>query len=271
MIHKVAEDQWDNTVALNDEVNPRYRGVAQRATIGRPSGRQSPRVEARNRLSFAIADRRDEIYEAFRLVYSVYLNSQLIEPNPHEIRVTPYHAQPSADVFIAVDHEEVVGTMSLIGDSHQGLPMEDVYPEEVGWLRGTGTRLAEVCSLAQKYPRRPTLMRLINLMSQRARHRGIDELLIAVHPRHVRFYRDFLSFETFGPERTYAAVCDHPAVAMRLNLTHLHESDPRAYQRMFGEPFAGWQLASVPRSSEIQDQLSWLAAETYASQKYQVV
>ncbi len=276
MIAKVLLDKRDQSVVLTEnEAPPRRNANLGPETSGVRREPIPPRpVEQQAQTKHKIAETREEIHEAFRLVYSNYLNKGLIEANPLKIRITPYHALECADVFISVaaDSGKVIGTMSLIGDNGLGLPMEEVYPKEVRRLRNTGVRIAEVCSLAEKFVGKSfrDLMRLINLMSQRARYRGIDELLIAVHPRHAKFYSDFLSFEPFGPERVYAAVCDHPAVAMRLNLTHLHQRDPSSHRRMFGKPFPGCLLDAGPRSAALDQEIRWLAAETYASQKCQV-
>jgi hypothetical protein len=75
-------------------------------------------------------------------------------------------------------------------------------------------------------------------MSQYARHRGVDELLIAVHPRHAKFYERFIGFEIIGGKRLYESVCCKPAVALALDLNRLSVNHPRAYKRFFGSPFS---------------------------------
>ena len=53
-------------------------------------------------VEYKIANSREERAAAFRLVYDAYLKGGLGEPNPHQMRVTPYHLLPGTEVFIAV-------------------------------------------------------------------------------------------------------------------------------------------------------------------------
>ena len=47
---------------------------------------------------------------------------------------------------------------------------------------------------------------------------GVDDLVIAVNPKHRHFYEHILLFEQIGEERRYEFVKGAPAVAMRLDL-----------------------------------------------------
>jgi hypothetical protein len=46
----------------------------------------------------------------------------------------------------------------------------------------------------------------------------VDDLCIAVHPRHAPFYARAFGFTRFGAEKPYHAVNDAPAVGLRLDL-----------------------------------------------------
>ena len=74
------------------------------------------------------------------------------------------------------------------------------------------------------------------LMAQLAYRRGADQLLIAVHPRHARFYRRFLGFDVISETRNYGKVCGNPALALAADLNRLATNHPRVHQWMFGEP-----------------------------------
>jgi hypothetical protein len=67
--------------------------------------------------------------------------------------------------------QRVIATISLVGDGHLGLPMEEIYGEQV-------------CRLRHWW-----LVSLMRLMAQFSWRHGLDHLLLAVHPRHARFYR----------------------------------------------------------------------------------
>lgn len=195
-----------------------------------------------------IASTRDEREAAFHLVYNAYERAGLIEPNALELRVTTFHLLPTTNLFIAKCGDEVIGTITLIGDGTLGLPLESVYGEEVNELRNQGVSLGEVSCLAHRRmsPRQmmPLFIALTRLLTQHARFFGMDRLLIAAHPRHAQFYVRFLGFEQFGSERSYPSVRNNPAVACCLDLARLDRNRP-AYDQYFGETISPEKLFPV--------------------------
>jgi hypothetical protein len=191
--------------------------------------------------AYKIAADRDEFLNAFRLVYEAYLRCGLVRPNPYLMRITPYQMLPTTEVFLAIKEDQVVATVSLVRDGELGLPMEAVFGEEVASRRLQGVRLGEVSCLAsrERSLRRslPVVLRLMSLMAQCAQRRGVNQLIIAVHPKHAKFYQSFTAFEPIADERPYGAVCDKPAVAMMLDLDQVEDHHPKIYQRFFGTPF----------------------------------
>jgi hypothetical protein len=99
---------------------------------------------------------------------------------------------------------------------------------------------------------------VMSLMAQCARQRGIDELLITVHPRHLKFYERFIGFQQIGNEKNYHAVNDHPAVALALDLKNLHIIHPRAYKRFFGTPFTPHEMMFRPIQEGLMNDLRWI-------------
>lgn len=201
-------------------------------------------------IDYKIASTRDERAAAFRLVYKTYLQAGLGVPNPHEMRVTPYHLLPATEVFIAACRGETIFTVSLIADGELGLPMESVYGPEVALRREQGLFFGEVSCLADRRSQLrgffPVFLRLSRLMVQYARRQGLDELLVAVHPRHERFYRRCLAFEPMGEERSYPAVRNRPAVALCLNFARIDRVRPQMYDTFFGESLPEEQLEPQP-------------------------
>jgi hypothetical protein len=205
-------------------------------------------------ITYKIAVNQQERESAFRLVHRAYVRAGLIEDNPHQLRVTPYHMLDTTDVFIAIFGGEVISTVSLVGDGELGLPMERIYADEVQQLRKQGVSIAEVSSLADRRRQLsrtlPVFVPLMRLMAQTARHRGIERLLVAVHPRHARFYRRVLSFEDMGEVRPYPFVRNRPAVALALDFRKLERIRPVNYTTFFGTPLAESAFAGLPLSNE---------------------
>ncbi len=220
-----------------------------------------------SRLTVRTASEPREVRAALGLVYNSYVRCGLIEPNPFRMRVTPFHLLDTTEVFIGVIGGEVACTMTLVGDGEMGLPMESIYSEEVAWRRMNGAPVAEVSCLADRRQSlvrsMPVLIQVMSLMAQCARQRGVDELLIAVHPRHAPFYERFIGFEVVGQQKAYQQVCNKPAVALALDLTQLAAIHPRAYKRFFGSRFPGEELQYRPMSDELRAELREVVEATY--------
>lgn len=219
-------------------------------------------------IAYKAAQNRSERMAAFSLVYQAYLRTGLITPNPSQMRVTPHQLQPGSDIFIAALQGVIISTVSLIPDGPLGLPMESIYGKEVASLRALGLSVAEVSSLADRRRRMtrtlPVFVQLMRLMVQSAYRRGVDRLLVVVHPRHARFYQRFLSFESLGDVRSYPEVCNKPAAALFLDFARIGRDRPPNYELFFGKPFAEEQFQRHPISSA--DAEHFAAAAVFSKQ-----
>lgn len=191
-------------------------------------------------ITIKVASRREERHGAFHLAYNSYHRAGLCDERPEGLRITPYQILPTTDVIIAELRGEVVSTLSLVRDGELGLPLESVYPDEVRRRRAAGLRLAEVSCLAdrRKDPARffSLFCELAQIMIQMAERDGVDQLLIAVHPRHARMYCRIMAFKQVGETRDYEAVKGNPAVLLCLDLAETKAHNPEAWARFVGEP-----------------------------------
>ena len=250
------------TRSLNGIVSKRRR---HRAHAGRQS-HQSPDLPAPlgqavvdDDVALKIAADRDELFAAFHLVHRAYVRAGLATPNRHRMRVTPFHSLSTTEVFVAQKNKAIICTMSLVGDGELGLPMECVYADEVMTRRLRGIRLAEVSCLADDHDYTGgscrIAMRLMSLMAQCAKLRGVDELVIAVHPHHAKFYERCAAFMPIGDVRTYHGVCDRPAVAMALDLNRVSRTHPVLWQKFFGNPYPAETVRRRPIPKRLQEEL----------------
>src|SRR5262245_46430519 len=144
-------------------------------------------------------------------------------PHPSGRRVNLRHALPSTRVFVASDGARVVGTASLIPDSPLGLPMDEVFQDQVDPFRRRGRLAAEVSALAMDSDRRahgiPVLMRLLRMIVLHATEVArLDDLCMVVRPQHAEFYQHFFSCRIIGEPRDYEKVHIDGAVALHLDL-----------------------------------------------------
>ncbi|NOY45698.1 MAG: hypothetical protein GXP50_09650 [Deltaproteobacteria bacterium] len=185
--------------------------------------------------TFAQASRWSEVRGAFSLLYRNYLSRGLIPPDGVGLRYTHFNLLPESATFVASEGGQVVATFSLIPDTRSfGLPMDALYAKELAALR-PGRRPAEISGLAvaPSYESVTLLLilNLVRMMYAYAQRTGITDLVVACHPRHARLYARLFRFEELGPLRTYRAVNDAPAVALRLDI----ETAEERYREAFGE------------------------------------
>lgn len=208
---------------------------------------------------YKVADNPRERIEAFGLVYRAYVQSSLMRPGPSGMRVMPHHLLPTTAMFVAYRGSRIIATVSLVGDGRLGLPLECAYQREVDHLRQPSTWLGEVSALAsldQPHSSVEVVMGLMRLMAQFSRRHGVEHLLVAVHPRHGRFYKRCLGFKTLGGEKAYPAVCNRPAVALHLDLSRLEDDPPPSYPFFFGKPIGEEHLRFCPISAQERRYLS---------------
>lgn len=202
-------------------------------------------------ITIKIASTRSEREAAFRLVYQRYLMSGLCTANPHQMRITPHHLLPTTTVFVAIYQGEVIFTVSLIGDGELGVPMESVFPKEIQALRARGVRFGEISCLADR--RRslvrflPLFVQVTHLMFQFATQSSDYEFVIAVHPKHGRFYERFFGFRPMGDVRPYQSVQNNPAAAYSLHSSWLAPARRGQYHSKIFTPD---QLEPQPVSPE---------------------
>ncbi|MCC6493264.1 MAG: long-chain N-acyl amino acid synthase [Pirellulales bacterium] len=212
-----------------------------------------------------VAANRREREGAFGLIYRSYLRAKLCRPNPTGMRITPYHLLESTDVIIAQLRGETISTLSLVRDGELGLPLEQIYPEVVRERRQAGLRLAEVSSLADRReePARffGLFCELSRLMVQMAHAEGVDQLLIAVHPRHARMYCRAMGFEQVGGNRDYPAVNGNPAVALQLDLAGGERAHPVLWKKFIGETLPPQVARSRPMDTADRRYFEMLAQQ----------
>ena len=151
------------------------------------------------------ASSKSELLDAAKLVHDSFVARGILKPHETGLHFRPHSAAPTVRAFVASEHERVIGTVSFVEDSSDGLPMDAVYADELAPLRAQGERLVEVGALAVEPRWRKTgLVLLLNkLMVLTAMAAKADRMVIAVHPDAEVIYRETLCFERIGPVRSY--------------------------------------------------------------------
>lgn len=193
-----------------------------------PSPASSPQGDAAGYV-FKIAGSGRELIQAFHLLYEEYRRAGYVAESPHRLLFTRYHLLPETTVFLAKSGDEALSTATAVRDSRPfGLPMDDVFGEELDRLRQSRRSILEVSSLASNRRKfsRQGITDFISLVYAHSLFQDVDDICIMVNPKHVRLYMALFGFEIFGTQRHYARV-NAPAVALRV--------DVREARMKFGE------------------------------------
>jgi len=82
-----------------------------------------------------------------------------------------------------------------------------------------------------------------------AEYQSVDQLLIAVHPRHAALYMRYMAFKRIGQRRDYSTVNGNPAVPLCLDLNEIRANRPPSWEKFFGEKIPREFLESQPISA----------------------
>jgi hypothetical protein len=199
-------------------------------------------------LQLKVSDSRSEREQAFKLVHRVYSRSGLTDENGTGMRVLRQHLASTTDVIVAKQNGKTVYTVSLVGDGEYGLPLESLFEHEVNEMRNAGLRLAEISCLAtdldagDKRGRFETFVKVIGLLLQTARHRGIDRLLLAVHPRHAKVYERMFGCVRCTEAREYASVKGNPAILCTHDFAALDRTGFPLLEQLYAHRYPSWQM-----------------------------
>ncbi len=187
-----------------------------------------------------IVTRRRELAAAYQLVYRRYVARGFVAASPGGIVYHDTFGLPRSRTIRTAYENLTVGTVTIVGDNFSGLQLESTYPHEVAQLRRENRSLAEVTCLAIEpsgdEPHNGAFFALTRFMYQYARWRKFDDLLLAVHPRHVRFYERWFRVYRLGPCRPYHLVQGQPAIACRIDLHSVSETVPSDVCQWYNDP-----------------------------------
>lgn len=197
-----------------------------------------PSIDCRPARSFA------ELKSAFRLIYREYHIRGYCPKAASKMYFTAYCALPASRTFVLKLKRQMLGTISLIGDSACGLPMESTFSNLIGPLRWRNRKLGEVSLLSLNLnlfrnnalgltPQHRFMASswLFKTMFDYARHvSGLTDLVITVHPKHEKLYRSF-AFCPLGKGVSYPLAEGQPGLPMHLDIRHLERHLPQ--NRMF--------------------------------------
>lgn len=190
-----------------------------------------------NNVSFKKAKTKEEYYSCFKLLHDIYVDCGYMEKNDQSSRIIPNHYDPLTKVCMAYDEisSDVIFTGSIFIDYKFGLPLDSLFNYELNELRNKGKRIAEIgCLASNKLYRKNN--KLIPLYMNRfifneCMKLNVDELIVGIHPKHVKIYEDLLLFKKIGYSKSYSYVNNNVCVCLRLNLNTIKDKMKKVYNK----------------------------------------
>lgn len=164
----------------------------------------------------------EDLRKAYRLVHQVYLGTGYLNAEPSGVRIRIYETTSETATFVAKKDGEVVGVLSVVGDSADlGLPSNAAFKPELDALRATGARLCEVTNqaVAEEFRKSAVPTELMRCAIAHQMRMGYHFAVASVSPSHNGFY-DLLGFRPIGSQRSYSQKLHDPVVALCLNIDH---------------------------------------------------
>lgn len=185
-----------------------------------PPNAPGPRTP-RTGLEFGVCETLAQVEACQALVYRAYRRAGLIPPDRRRRFTHRHGVSPHACTIQGRVAGQVACTVTACLDSPMGLPLDAVYPDQLGALRDAGRPLTEIGLFADRRrdPRRSidALLEVMRFACHFGITHGATDGVIGVHPHHAAFYIRLLGFEIIGPQRAYSAVNNNPVVLLRLD------------------------------------------------------
>ncbi len=183
-------------------------------------------------ITFCTARLPEEHKSATELITKVYADEGYVDRDrAQDLGITNYLGRKNTLTFLA-HRGSLIGTISVVTDSEEGLPMHIIYKTELDTLREAGKQLAEVCQFAidkqalkevcaqsdAKFSELDVSVGLLGLVVHYGIHAGFHYLCFAVNPKHAAFYES-LGCVRIGEEKSYPSVKQAPALPYILDLS----------------------------------------------------
>ncbi len=176
----------------------------------------------------------------WRLTHDEYVRMGYARPQPNGLlQHFELDGIDETTVWLAEDKDEkILGTISLTADGPAGLHVDEDFKDVADYVRQecrlAGINLAaawRIVTRSEYHHQMPLSMGLISAVVDAVRRRPYQVTLYTFNPRHEKFYRKMLGFETIAGPRPSPAVQDAPAILMRGDLEKVDRAWGRVERR----------------------------------------
>lgn len=201
-----------------------------------------PRIRApklaHKKIVIRIARNKDEVHRANQLIAETYVREGFWQEGEDHVATDKWLNTPHRTVILVIDKQkqnqnEIIGTVSIVKDSPDGLPADGFQPQTINRFRSNGETLAQVTSLAFKKGQSQQQKLVLFLFKYALQfvlyYTRIERLLSLCNPRHARFYSMALGFQMLG-QAVYYPYAKAVGQLSTLHLVHAHQQFTESFQ-----------------------------------------
>ena len=176
----------------------------------------------------------DQVERADQLVFQNYAELGYWPKDAEVLNRNRYLRLPSRHVILVTDGTALIGTISIIVDSPEGVPADCFQPETIRVLRQRGGRLAELScfAISKRQPHPATLLHFLMafVLQYGFHYLAIDQFVAVCTPQHARFYQRHYGFSKANVSSFY----DYVHVEAQMLTLHLAEGYESFRERYSG-------------------------------------
>mgnify|MGYP006295915513 CR=1 FL=1 len=186
---------------------------------------------------FRIARDIPDLEEAYRLVHNEYVRCGYMDPSDTGMRFSLHNFLSETTTFIGTFEGRLALTITIFQDTELGLPMDAIYKRKIDRLRAAGRKVAEVGALATHPDFRNGNQNLPlygdKIAYSYARDNlGIEDLVLAINPKHEWIYKHILLLDKIGGRKRYDYVKGADAVGYRMDLSKFENNLQKRYSTL---------------------------------------
>lgn len=172
-----------------------------------------------------LANSQEELRLANTLVFRNYVQDGFWENDETQLETNKYLHSLNRTVFVVLEKGILIGTMSIIHDSPDGLPSDGTQKTLMQRLRAKDETLAEVSAFAMDRSKSSYRKLILFLMSYVLQYSfyyaGIDRFIASCKPEHANFYESVLCFSKVS-DLTYYNYSHACGYLINLDLLEAH-------------------------------------------------
>lgn len=184
-------------------------------------------------VNFRVASTVDDYEGAIRLVNACYIRRGILNPDAVHIPISLF--SPQTVLLVAEKDSQIIGTVTVIGETPFGFPMEAIHGPEIASLRTQGHSMVEIGSLSvlESFRNTGVFLMLSSMLYRYVRNlSGARTAVMASHPSTECFYSGIFLFDKIGPIQRYTHFANAQSVPFMLDLAAKNDEMRAHYERI---------------------------------------